>query len=95
MTFFTLSFFSDAPVKGDSQRLAKRPIVEYQSLVLTSFFRLSIASSELPDDVLCQRIMCFDPFSRSFIMFCVALSDNSEIALFLRLKNAALNCQLI
>ena len=28
--------------KGDSQRVAEWPIVEYQSLVLTSFLRLSI-----------------------------------------------------
>ena len=30
------------PEKGDSQRVAKLPIVEYQTLVLISFFRLSI-----------------------------------------------------
>ena len=31
------------PEKGDSQRIAEWPIVEYQSLVLNSFLRLSIA----------------------------------------------------
>ena len=30
------------PEKGDSQRVAKWPIVKYQSLVLNSFFRLSL-----------------------------------------------------
>ena len=39
------SLFDTATLeKGDSQRDAKWPIVEYQSLVLISFFRLSIGS---------------------------------------------------
>ena len=35
------------PEKGDSQHVAKWPIIEYQSLVLISFFRLSIKDIHL------------------------------------------------
>ena len=39
---------SAMPEKGDRQRIAKWPVVEYQSLVLTSFFRLSLETILCP-----------------------------------------------
>ena len=65
------------PEKGDSQHAVERPIVEYHSLVLTGFFRLSVVI-EFEKKNRRQKliILNWNPAKNLYDMIVVCLKDD-------------------